>query len=779
MSFKLSDTVRHFVRVDVGVEREGLRVTQQGLLAHTPHPAVFGNKLTNPYISVDYAEQQFEVITPARPSVPEAYQFVRALYDIVALQARRTNEVVWSYSMPCALPGDDEIEIARYDESPQGIAARAYREGLARRYGKAQQMMSGVHYNVSFPRELIEQLWLESGESASVTLRDFSDAAYLKVVRNYLRFGWLLIYLTGATPAFHCSVTRGNCTGMTGLEVEHFEADTGILPQGISCRNGRFGYRNITPIYPDYSSIESFVSSMRSYINDGALSEPKELYSPIRIKSSRPDDMLECLEENGIVYLELRSLDVNPFDPAGIAPIDMEFINLFVLWLLLREDDQPGENWQVESEDNMMLVAESGLTPGLKLVSAGKSVDMREWALSILFEMDSLQDDLSIEPTGCVPEMKSRFEQPALTYASRFAAQVRLDGYVETIMSLARAHQEDMYAHRWLLSGFEHLEMSTQILIKEAMTRGISVEVVDARDNLIKLTHNGRIEYVKQATKTSADTYITPLLMENKSVSKRIMAEAGIAVPRGDEFVSADARSILVGYVMTPAVVKPKSTNFGLGVTMFPHGASLDALCEAANEAYAYDDVVLVEEFVSGKEYRFITIGDKVAGILHRVPANVVGDGVNTVAELIELKNRHPYRGPGYRTPLKTIELDNQALEYLARQNLTPESVITEGQTVYLRPNSNISTGGDSIDMTDVVDPYFKRIAVDAAKAFDAAFCGVDIIIDDCTDGVSTYAVIEVNFNPAIHIHCFPAVGTERFLGADVLRQIGIIDTTD
>lgn len=779
MSFKLSDTIRRLARVDVGVEREGLRVTQQGVLAHTPHSTVFGNKLTNSYISVDYAEQQFEVITPARPSVSETHQFARALYDIVALQAHSNGEVVWSYSMPCALPGDDEIEIARYDESPQGVAAYAYRERLAQRYGKAQQMMSGVHYNVSFPQALIEQLWQESGESASTSLRDFRDAAYLKVVRNYLHFGWMLVYLTGATPAFHCSVTRGNCTGMSGLEVEHFEADTGILTQGISCRNGRFGYRNITAIYPDYTSVVSFISSMRDYIDSGVLSEPKELYSSIRIKSSRPDDMLECLEENGIVYLELRSLDVNPFDPAGIAPVDMEFINLFVLWLLLRDDDQLNESWQVDAEHNMMRVAESGLTPGLELANKGEMVNMREWALSILTEMDVMQSGLIGKPCECLLEMRNRFEHPALTYAARISAQVRENGYVETIMSLSRAHQEDSYDHRWLLSGFEHLEMSTQILIKEAMTRGISVEVIDARDNLIKLTHNGRTEYVKQATKTSADTYITPLLMENKSVSKRIMAEAGITVPRGDEFISADAQHILSNYVMIPAVIKPKSTNFGLGVTMFPHGASLEALCDAADEAYAYDEVVLVEEFVSGKEYRFITIGDKVAGILHRVPANVVGNGASTVSQLIELKNQHPYRGPGYRTPLKTIELDNQALEYLARQNLTPDSIVADGQTVYLRPNSNISTGGDSIDMTDVVDPYFKQIAVDAAKAFDAAFCGVDIIIGDCTDGASPYAVIEVNFNPAIHIHCFPAVGTERFLGADVLRQIGIIDTTD
>ena len=182
---------------------------------------------------------------------------------------------------------------------------------------------------------------------------------------------------------------------------------------------------------------------------------------------------------------------------------------------------------------------------------------------------------------------------------------------------------------------------------------------------------------------------------------------------------------------------------------------------------------MLIEEFAKGKEYRFLVIGDEVAGILHRVPANVTGDGKKTIRELVAIKNEDSLRGKGYKTPLEKINLDDSSLLFLKQSGLDFDYVPNENETVYLRENSNISTGGDSIDYTDDVPQRFKDIAVASAKAVGAKFCGVDMMLEDYRDEKSPYAIIELNFNPAIHIHSYPYKGVERHIAEKVLKVLG------
>ena len=184
---------------------------------------------------------------------------------------------------------------------------------------------------------------------------------------------------------------------------------------------------------------------------------------------------------------------------------------------------------------------------------------------------------------------------------------------------------------------------------------------------------------------------------------------------------------------------------------------------------------MLIEEFIKGKEYRFLVIDDKVVGILHRVPANVLGDGVKTIRELVELKNKNPLRGKGYVTPLEKINLGENEAIFLKQQNKEFDYVPLAGETVYLRENSNISTGGDSIDYTDDIPQKFKDIAVKASKAAGAKICGVDMMLEDYSDENTNYAIIEINFNPAIHIHSYPFIGTERKIAVEVLKLLELV----
>ena len=189
--------------------------------------------------------------------------------------------------------------------------------------------------------------------------------------------------------------------------------------------------------------------------------------------------------------------------------------------------------------------------------------------------------------------------------------------------------------------------------------------------------------------------------------------------------------------------------------------------------AFKNDNTVLIEEFIKGKEYRFLVIDDEVVGILHRVPANVIGDGEKTISELVEIKNQDPLRGKGYVTPLEKIRLEENAELFLKQQGKNFDYIPKKDEIVYLRENSNISTGGDSIDFTDIIPNRFKEIAIKSAKAIGAKICGVDMVIEDYTDERSNYGIIELNFNPAIHIHSYPYEGKERNVAKDILNLLG------
>ena len=175
-------------------------------------------------------------------------------------------------------------------------------------------------------------------------------------------------------------------------------------------------------------------------------------------------------------------------------------------------------------------------------------------------------------------------------------------------------------------------------------------------------------------------------------------------------------------------------------------------------------------------EYRFFVLDNDVKAIMLRVPANVTGDGKHTVEELVAAKNSDPLRGTNHRAPLELIQLNDLEKLMLKEQGLTIYSVPEKEQIVYLRENSNVSTGGDSIDMTDVIDDSYKQIAIDAVAALGAKICGIDLIIPDkdvkgARDSL-TYGIIEANFNPAMHMHVYPYAGQGRRLTMDVLKLL-------
>lgn len=746
-----------------GIERETLRLDQNGYLAKSDHPEEFGDKAHNPYITTDFSESQIEVITPALQDVKEAYDFTRALYDIVAMEIG--DEYLWPESMPCIIPDDKDIPVAKFaDHSKE---SQEYREKLLLKYGGKKQLISGIHYNFSFDESIIEKLYEDSEKKLSY--KEFKNSIYLKVARNYLRYRWLIVYLFGASPVVHESFIDGCKCPLKEINNNEYSS-----VGAISHRNGKCGYKNKVDLFPSYNSVNEYLESIDGYIKDELIENHKELYSQVRLKPSDTKNFKESLLNEGIKYLEYRTIDINPFEKGGISLDDLRFLQVFNIYLLSKEESE-FENWQEEALENQQLIAVNGID-NIELKQDGKCINRIDFGLEILNEVMSINNELNLGFEDVIKNMIAKVKDSKLTYAYKITEKIKEEGYINTFLNLAKSYKESAYKNRFKLEGYEDLELSTQILMKESIKRGITVNVVDRSENFISLKKGEKIEYVKQATKTSKDTYVSVLIMENKTVTKKVLAEKGVKVPRGEEFNTIeDAKIKAHNYINKPIVIKPKSTNFGIGINIFPEGANLEDIIHAFEIAFKNDNTVLIEEFIKGKEYRFLVINDEVVGILHRVPANVIGDGEKSITELVEVKNQDPLRGKGYVTPLEKIRLEENAELFLKQQGKNFDYIPKKDEIIYLRENSNISTGGDSVDYTDDIPQKFKDIAVNAAKAAGAKICGVDMMLEDYSDENTNYAIIELNFNPAIHIHSYPYKGKERKIATHVLKLLELI----
>ena len=741
-----------------GLEKENIRVDEHGNLAQTPHPEVFGNKFRHPYITTDFSESQIEMITPPLPDIRQTIGFLETIHDIVSLEL--TDEYLWPQSIPPILPDENKIPIAQYDGD--GKDAQKYREFLAQKYGSKNQLFSGIHFNFSYSDKLLEMLYLKTNPSMSFD--EFKDEAYLKTVRQMLRLRWLYILLYGSSPVVDPSLEL-QCKQAPFIKSKNVIA--------LSIRNSCYGYRNLGELYPDYSSVGSFRSSIDQMVKEHQLAAPKELYSSVRPKFIKSPDHIS--------YIEFRFIDIDPLSKIGIDEKALYFLHSLALYgLLTEEPDCFDATAQAIANTYHENVALYGLnTSSLQFDKNGKRIRTWHEAKMHIQKMIDLFQKLKIdreEYQTSLTHAKQLIENPNRRGIYDVLDGIIKMGYIPFHLDRARHYLTMSKQNEYNFIGLEDMELSTQLLLREAIKRGVLMEIMDRKENFVKLQRDKNIQYVKQATKTSLDNYASVLAMENKLVTKKILRDNGLRVPKGYEYTAAEtAKADFPLFQGKPVVIKPNQTNFGIGITILNDNTDKKIYQRAIDIAFEHDSTILIEEFITGKEYRFFLIGNEVAGILHRVPAYVTGDGVKSIRELVEIKNQDPLRGKGYRTPLEKIQLGEAEAIFLQTQNKDFEYTPTLGETVFLRENSNISTGGDSIDFTDKIPNSYKQIAIAAAKYLNVAITGLDMIIPDYTQDATSdnYAIIELNFNPAIHIHCYPFEGKNRKLNEKLMEILG------
>jgi len=447
-----------------GVEKESLRVSPDGFIAASPHPPALGSALTNRYITTDFSEALLEFVTPPLDSTWEVIQFLCDLHQFAG--DALDDELLWAMSMPCMIRSDEDIPLARYGSSNIAQMKTIYRRGLGHRYGRYMQAISGIHYNYSLP----DSIWPLLSEllASRDAVADFRSGMYFGLVRNVRRLDWLLLYLFGASPAVCKSFLRGRDAGL-----EEFDRGTFYGPYATSLRMSDLGYQN-----KNQSSLRVSANSLDEYVRDltGAIRTPSadyaaiglivdgkyrqlstnllqienEYYSTIRPKrlANSGERPTAALTRAGVEYVELRALDVSPFDPVGINRRTAAFLEIFLVYCVLAESPPAGDDEYDYNLANHLDVARRGREPGLKLRRAGRSVGLREWASELFDGMQAVAE--LMDPDGrsghreALQTQRAAVEDAELTPSARLLDDLRSTGLplFTYAMDLSRRYRE-------------------------------------------------------------------------------------------------------------------------------------------------------------------------------------------------------------------------------------------------------------------------------------------------------------------------------------------------
>jgi glutamate--cysteine ligase len=740
----VNDRVKpYLLKARYGIEKESKRVDLSGNLAKTDHPKSISLRDDHPYIQRDFSELQMEIITPVTETLEELFDYLAAIHD-VAYRSMGKNEMLWPLSMPPQLPEKDEDIVIAKLKNAENVQ---YRQTLSNSYGRRKQMLCGVHFNFEFGDELIQALF--NAQSEIKDYQHFKTEMYLKATRNYLHHRWLFTYFYGSSPS---------------SEKNFFEEDS--LKEVVrSIRSSKYGYTNSNDVQVSYSSIQNYVSDLSLMVKRGLLSAEREFYSPVRLRGGHH---ASDLEDHGISYIELRNIDLNPFETYGFSYEQAEFLHLFLIYLLWKDEGENCDEWVKMGDFYTDIVA---------LEHPLEHTQFEIEAKNMINEMEQLAEtlNLTISETLFV-QLREMLMDPSKTLAGRLYKESEKSSQGQVATSIAKENYKKSWDKPYQLAGFTDMELSTQILMFDAIQQGIQVEILDRQDQFLKLKLKDHVEYVKNGNMTSKDNYVSTLIMENKTVTKKILQQHGFRVPKGEEFQTIEQALRSYDFFATkPFVVKPKTTNYGLGISIFKEDASYKDYQQAITLAFKEDSSILVEEFLNGTEYRFFVLNNRVYAVLLRIPANVKGDGKHTIEELVVQKNRDTLRGRDHRTPLETIQLGELENLMLKAQGYGTDSIPENDEIVYLRENSNISTGGDSIDVTDHIPDDYKKIAVDAVSALGVEICGIDLIIENTkvpATNKNAYGIIEANFNPSMYMHIYPYKGDSRRLTMHIIHYL-------
>ncbi|MEM7534935.1 MAG: glutamate--cysteine ligase [Chloroflexota bacterium] len=492
-----------------GVEKESLRVSSQGILSQTKHPFVLGSTLTNPYITTDYSEALLELITPPFEDVMDTMNFMQAIHQFI--YANVHDELLWNTSMPCIVDGEKSIRIAEFGSSHIGMMKHIYRRGLAVRYGRIMQAISGVHFNYSVPIEF----WpaFQQIDEDTQPLQSFINNAYFGLARNVLRYQWLLTYLFGNSPALCKSFMDGQDTSF-----QSFDASTYYEPYAASLRVSDIGYTNRdTPgLDISYDNLDTYVRGLIHAIetpyqpfvdkgimidgeywqlNGNILQIENEYYSAVRPKQpirsgERPSN---ALSERGVMYVEIRVLDIDTFSPIGVNEMQLRFMEAFALFCLLQESTPIDAKEERDYLYNQQQIANVGRMPGLMLRTQGQEVSLVSWAMDIMTQLEPICEALD-QTEGqrgnlhkpyqtALAHQKQLIGQPELTPSARMLDEMKQANETFATYALRKSREHQATLQNEPMTN-ESIEKTMLLLEEEAIASIEKQREMEANETL-------------------------------------------------------------------------------------------------------------------------------------------------------------------------------------------------------------------------------------------------------------------------------------------------------
>ena len=450
-----------------GFERECLRVDSAGKLAASPHPSELGAKLTHPWITTDYSEALLEFITPPSQDPDFPLRFLRDIHRFSAQHLH--GEYLWASSMPCVVGEDKDIPIADYGQSNAARFKYVYRKGLGLRYGRQMQTIAGVHYNWSLPEDFwraLQDCCLGAGKAD-----DFVSERYFGLIRNFLRFGWLIPYLFGASPAICESFLQGRKSDLRELV-----PGTRYGPYATSLRMSDLGYQNRAQasLRVNFNSLTEYTQALEAAIrtpdpfyadlgvrdglqwkqlNANLLQTESEFYAAIRPKRIGRERPAQVLQKYGVEYVEVRLFDLNPFVDIGIAPEQSTFADVLLLMCLFRDSPPITSREQGENDENKRRVVNHGRQPDLHLLAHNREQPMRPLAHELFDDMQAFAEMLDTAYGGSrysttMQTLRSRIDQPDSTPSAQVLAGAREHGgFFKYAMALSQQHTQSLRAN--------------------------------------------------------------------------------------------------------------------------------------------------------------------------------------------------------------------------------------------------------------------------------------------------------------------------------------------
>lgn len=496
-----------------GIEKEGLRVDGQGWLSTLAHPQSLGSALTHPNITTDYSEALLELITGTHDRADGVINELDWVHRVTI--DGLDGELLWNHSMPAFLPDEADIPIAWYGQSNSGMLKHVYRRGLAVRYGKLMQCIAGVHYNFSLP----DALWQHAGLFPNQTPSTQSEG-YVALIRNFVRHSWLLMYLFGASPAVSSNFLRDD----SGSHLDTLDDSTRYLPWATSLRMSDLGYQNkaqstlklcyndlptflqrlysaVTTPWPAYQAMGTHQNEQWIQLNCNLLQIENEFYSTIRPKrtTGRGERPITALAARGVQYVEVRCLDIDPFEPTGISAQTVRFMDAFLLFCALEHSPMFGEDgFCSESAQNFSHAVTQGRKPDLTLYRGGIPVGLQEWASEVLDGVAACADLLA-------DHLNDSSYREAVVIQQQKVADVSLTPSAQVLQILADDRQSfhDFALRQSLehVAYFQQQGLSDHERTRASQLRDESLQAQQALESSDRISFEQYVDHFHQALK--------------------------------------------------------------------------------------------------------------------------------------------------------------------------------------------------------------------------------------------------------------------------------------